>query len=270
MLDEIKIYGLKFTAFHGVYDEEKQNGQEFIIDCKFSLDTSTCGDDLTKTIHYGEVSLDIVDFCTKNRVDLLEMLGNSLAKFLLIKYPLMQELTLTIHKPNAPIPTAFDDVTLTIKRGNYTAYLALGSNLGEKEENLNSVIELIEQDENITLLKKSNFIVTPPYGVEDQPDFLNGVIKVKTIYTPYELLEFCEKAEKLANRVKTRVWGERTLDVDILSYENEVIFTETLKIPHPEMHLRDFVLKPLQEIEPYFIHPVNKKDIKTLVKEGSL
>lgn len=269
-MDEIKIHGLKFTAFHGVYEDEKQNGQEFIIDCKFTLDTSTCGDDLSKTIHYGEVSMDIVEFCTKNRFDLLEMLGNGLAKFLLLKYSLMRDITLTIHKPNAPIPTKFDDVTLTIKRGYNDCYLALGSNLGEREENLNSVLCLIEQDENITLLKKSTFIETPPYGVVDQPDFLNGVIKVRTIYTPFELLNFCQNAEKLAKRIKTRVWGERTLDVDILTFENEIIFTDNLKIPHQEMHLRDFVLKPLIEIEPYFIHPVYKKDIKTLLNEVNL
>ncbi len=265
-MDTIRITGLKFHANHGVYEEEKINGQEFSVDCSFSLDTSICADDLTKTVHYGEVSLAIVAFCTAHRFDLLEMLANSLAKYLLTKYPLMTEITLTIHKPNAPIPTEFDDVSLTVTRRSAICFLALGSNLGDKEKNLNSVLDLIEKDENISLLKKSSYIPTKPYGVLDQPDFLNAVILVKTVYTPYELLAFCKNAEKSASRVKTRVWGERTLDVDILTYDDAVIFTENLKIPHPEMHLRDFVLKPLCEIEPYFLHPVLKRSAKELLR----
>lgn len=265
-MDKISITGLRFYAHHGVYEEEKINGQEFMVDCSFSLDTSICADNLTKTVHYGEVSLDIVNFCTTHRFDLLEMLANSLAKYILMKYPLMVDITITIHKPNAPIPTEFDDVTLTVTRSNATCFLALGSNLGNKEENLNSVLDFMEEDENINLLKKSSYITTKPYGVLDQPDFLNAVIKVKTVYTPSELLRFCKNVEKLAGRVKTRVWGERTLDVDILTYNDEIIFAEELKIPHPEMHLRDFVLEPLCEIEPYFVHPIIKISAKELLK----
>ncbi len=267
-MDKIKIYGLSFFAYHGVFEEEKITGQEFIIDCEYEIDTSGCNDELEKTVNYGQCSMDIVEFCTNNRFDLLETLAGNLAKYLLKKYRLMNSLTITVHKPNAPIPLKFADVTLTISRKWSNCFLALGSNLGDKEAYLNSVLELIDSDDNIELLKKSSYIQTKPYGVVDQPEFLNAVIKVQTLYTANELLAFCKQAEKLAQRVQTRRWGERTLDVDILTFGGSVIFTDELKIPHPEMHIRDFVLKPLIEIEPYFIHPVYKIDVQTLLKHS--
>ncbi len=266
-MDKIKIYGLRFFEYHGVFEEEKQAGQEFVVDCEFEIDTSCFDDDLNNTINYGQCSIDIVEFCTNNRFDLLETLANSLAKYLLKKYTLMSSLTITVHKPNAPIPLQFNDVTLCIVRKWTDCFLALGSNLGDKEAHLNSVIKLIESDDNIQLIKKSSYIKTEPYGVVDQPEFLNAVIKVRTVYSPKELLAFCKRAEKLALRVHTRKWGERTLDVDILTFGDSVIFTDELKIPHPEMHIRDFVLNPLNEIEPYLIHPVYMITIQALIQK---
>ncbi len=266
-MDKIKLHGLSFFAHHGVYEEEQINGQEFVIDCEFSIDTSNCGDDLERTVNYGAVAKDIVDFSTTNRYDLLESLANNLARFLLTKYDLMEELTLTVHKPHAPIKTPFTDVTLTITRQWVTVFLATGSNLGDREANLDLIVDLIEKDPNIILVEKSSYLETLPYGVVDQPDFLNGVIKVRTIYTPYQLLDFCHQVEDQAGRVRKRRWGERTLDVDILTFGDQVIYKDDLKIPHPEMHLRDFVLKPLSEIEPYLIHPILKKDVTTLLRK---
>lgn len=266
-MDKIKIYGLSFFAYHGVFEEEKITGQEFIVDCEFEIDTSLCNDELEKTVNYGQCSMDIVKFCTTNRFDLLETLADCLAKYMLKKYSLMNSVTITVHKPNAPIPLKFADVTLTTTRKWNDCFLALGSNLGDREAHLNSVLKLIDSDDNIELLKKSSYIQTKPYGVLDQPEFLNAVIKVKTLYTPNELLAFCQQAEKLAQRVQTRRWGERTLDVDILTFCDSIIFTDELKIPHPEMHIRDFVLKPLSEIEPYLIHPVYKINIQNLLQQ---
>ena len=264
-MDKIKLTGLSFYGHHGVFEQEKTLGQEFVIDCEFEIDTSDCGDDLSKTVNYGAVAMDIIEFATKNQYDLLETLANNLAKYLLSKYLLMEGLTLTVHKPQAPIPTRFDDVTLTIQRQWTTAYLATGSNLGDMQANLDSVLVAIEQDPNVILVKQSGYLKTAPYGVIDQPDFMNGAIKIRTIYTPSELLQFCHRVEQAAGRVRIRHWGERTLDVDILMYGDLVMFTDDLKIPHPEMHLRDFVLEPLAEIEPYLIHPLLKQSVKALL-----
>lgn len=265
-MDTIKVQGIEFFAYHGLFEEEAKNGQKFIIDCEFKLDTSGCREKIEKTVHYGEVTMDIVKFATENRYDLLEALANDLVKYILQKYSLMEELMLTIHKPSAPIPTTFSDVSLAVSRKRTTVFLGIGSNLGEKKEYLDMVSREIEIHKHMKLISKSEYVTTPPYGVTDQPDFLNGVIKLETYLTATELLQFTQELEKKSGRVRTRRWGERTLDIDILFYGSEVIYTEELKIPHPELQLRTFVLEPLCEIEPYFIHPVLKVNIDSLLR----
>lgn len=266
-MDKITIKGLEVFANHGVYDFEKKNGQKFYVDLDFFLDTSVIVDNIEKTVHYGLVAEEIKRFLVENNYDLIEILANDLAKDLLHKFDKIHHLTLTINKPNAPIDIPFEDVSATISRGWHTAYIAMGSNLGDKEKYINNAVKKIKNNENIKLIKVSHLIETEPYGVVDQPNFINGAMKIETILTPFELLNFLHSLEKEANRVKLRHWGERTLDLDILMYDNEVIFTETLKIPHPEMHIRDFVLTPLQEIEPYLVHPIKNKSVNELLCE---
>lgn len=265
-MDKIKVTGIEFFAYHGVLESEKRQGQIFSIDCEFSLDTSICNDDLKNTVDYGDLTCEAVKFCKSNQYDLLETLANELAQYILKKYSMIEEVTVTVHKPHAPIPTKFFDVTVTVTRGWKTCYLAIGSNLGDRKKNLDLVSAEILKDIHIKEMKKSAYIETKPYGVTDQPDFLNGAIKIKTIYTPFQLLDFCKRTEAIAGRVKTRHWGERTLDIDILMYSDETIFTPNLIIPHPEMHLRSFVLAPLCEIEPYLIHPIKREDVKSMLK----
>jgi len=265
-MDTIKLYGIEFYAYHGVLQSEKELGQVFKVDCEFSFDSSICDDDISKTINYGQIALDIRDYATKNRFDLLESLANGLADEIMMSYTLMESVTITIHKPYAPITSKFDDVTMTVTRNRVTAYLAIGSNLGDRKSNLDSVIERVNEDPKITLISRSTYIETEPYGVIDQPVFLNGAIKVSTIYTPRQLLAFCKGCEQAAGRIRTRRWGERTLDVDIVMYGQEKIFSDDLIIPHPEMHIRDFVLRPLEEIEPYLIHPLRGISVKELLE----
>lgn len=264
-MDKITLKGIEFFGYHGVLQSEKELGQSFSVDCELYLDICLCNDDLSKTVNYADVACEITSFCRENRYDLLETLADNLAKDILLKYSLVKELVLTIHKPHAPIPTGFDDVSLTVKRGWHTCYLATGSNLGDREKNLDTVWSELEKNPYIMGICKSDYIETEPYGVKDQPDFLNGAIKVRTVLTPRELLKFCNDTEMLCGRVRTRRWGERTLDVDILMYDSEVLFTDDLKIPHPEMHKRAFVLQPLAQIEPYLIHPVRKINVTELL-----
>lgn len=264
-MDKIRLSGIEFFAHHGALESEKKLGQIFFIDCEAVLDTSLCGDDLNKTVNYSDLACEIVSYGQKYRYDLLEALVNNLAKHLLTKFNLINEITLTVHKPHAPIPTKFSDVTVTVTRGWKTCYLAVGSNLGNRKANLDLALKEMEKTREIKLLAKSDYIETKPYGVLDQPDFLNGAVKIKTVLTPAELLSFCKKTENLAGRVKTRHWGERTLDIDILMYGDTVLFTDELKIPHPEMHKRDFVLIPLCQIEPYLVHPITGMNVSELL-----
>lgn len=266
-MDKISLKSLKFFAYHGVFEQEKIDGQYFSVDCDIFLDTSICNYKLENTVHYGKLANDIVDFCTSKKFELLETLANKVCDYLLLKYKLIKKIIFTIHKPNAPINEDFEDVSLTVERAWNTCYLALGSNLGDRESYLNMVSDEISKSEKIIEIKKSSFIETEPYGVLDQPKFLNAVIKISTIYTPFQLLDFTQNLEKIAKREKLRHWGERTLDVDILFYEDKIIFDDLLIIPHPEIHSRNFVLQPFCEIDPYFIHPIKRKTIQELLFE---
>lgn len=266
-MDKITVTGIEFYGYHGVLEKEKQEGQFFSVDCSFTLDTSLCNDNLDNTVDYGDLSCSIVRFCQNNKYDLIETLANNLAQYLLLKYNLIHDIEITIHKPSAPIPTKFDDVKITITRSWNICYLALGSNLGDRKKYLDDVSLEMEKEKGIIEISKSSYLETEPYGVEDQPQFLNAAMKIRTIFTPMQLLEYINKLEQLAGRERIRHWGERTLDVDILLYGNVEMFTPELIIPHAEMCMRTFVLEPLCEIEPYVIHPTRRKNIKELLGE---
>ena len=131
----------------------------------------------------------------------------------------------------------------------HTAYVALGTNLGDKEANLRRALELLAEH-GIEVAAVSTFIETEPYGVTDQPAFLNGVCKVRTALSPLELLRTLLAIEQEMGRVRLRHWGERNIDLDLLLYEDVRMDTPELKLPHPDMLNRDFVMNPLREIAP--------------------
>ena len=145
----------------------------------------------------------------------------------------------------------------------HTAYVALGSNLGDKEANLRKALELL-QERGVEIVKTSTFISTEPYGVTDQPQFLNGVCEVRTSLVPLALLHTLLEIEQEMGRVRLRHWGERNIDLDLLLYEDVVLDTPELKLPHPDMQNRDFVLLPLAEIAPELVHPILQKSIEEL------
>lgn len=147
----------------------------------------------------------------------------------------------------------------------HEAYIALGSNLGNLEENLNTAIENIKE-QGIEVIAVSDYISTEPYGVTDQPKFLNAVIKVSTVLEPLALLKTILGIENKMGRVRKRHWGERNIDLDLILYEDVVMTTEELKLPHPDMQNRDFVLIPMAQIAPDVIHPVLGKSIAELKK----
>ena len=140
------------------------------------------------------------------------------------------------------------------------AYIALGSNLGDKEKNLRRALLLLTQ-QGVEVVRVSSFISTEPYGVTDQPQFLNAVACVRTSLTPLALLDVLLATELAMGRVRLRHWGERNIDLDLLLYEDVVLDTKRLHLPHPDMQNRDFVLLPLAEIAPELKHPTLQKTI---------
>lgn len=265
-MDQIRIDRLKVFAHHGVYPEESAQGQNFYVSAILDVDTREAGlrDELSESIDYGSVSMFIDKFMKKNTFKLLEAVVENLAREILLKYPLVHSVTLKVSKPQAPIPLPFEDVSVTVKRGWHTAYIAFGSNLGDREEYIRQGLEMLENENDIYVLRTSEIIETEAYGDVATEAFLNGVIKVKTLLTPYELLRVCHEIEKKAGRVRTAHWGNRTLDLDILFYDEMILEDEYLTIPHIDIKNRDFVLIPMAEIAPGFVHPVYRLTMKDM------
>lgn len=146
----------------------------------------------------------------------------------------------------------------------HTIFLGLGANVGDKKANIKKAVELLKG-------KITNIIVAPiyetkPWGFKEQDNFLNTAIKGNTYLSPLELFKFVKDVEKKVGRVERFKWGPREIDIDILFYDNLVYKDSDLNIPHPYLHERDFVLKPLMDLDPDFVHPVLKKAISKLYK----
>ena len=145
------------------------------------------------------------------------------------------------------------------------AYIGLGTNLGDQKENLSKAIEAISLKMSIS--KQSSLYETTAWGYTDQPDFLNQVIQVETDLSPLRLLNFLKKTEVKLGRVENFRYGPRLIDIDILFYDDLIKTTGRLQIPHPRIPERAFVLVPLNEIAPGYIHPVLKKTVAELLAE---
>lgn len=139
------------------------------------------------------------------------------------------------------------------------AYIALGSNLHTPREQLKRALNALAQLPQTQLMAVSSFYRSKPLGPQDQPDYLNAAVEISTALSPFALLDELQRIENEQGRVRLRRWGERTLDLDILLYGDEIIQTERLTVPHYDMHNREFVIIPLAEIAPNLILPNGQK-----------
>lgn len=135
-----------------------------------------------------------------------------------------------------------------------TIYLGLGTNLGDRTANLQAALDGLA--EKLVITAVSPLYQTPPWGVTDQPDFLNLCLAAETDLPPTELLTFVKNLEVELGRQPAKRWGPRHIDIDILFYANQLVETENMTIPHPRLAERAFVLRPLADIAPDFVHPV--------------
>ena len=156
-------------------------------------------------------------------------------------------------------------MSLPTADATYAAYIGFGSNIGDRLAHIQNAIHALSKAEGTTLQKVSSVYQTDPVGYEAQAQFLNGVAAIQTALPPLSLLRTLKDIEVSVGRQHRIRWGPREIDLDILTYGTLCLQTEKLVIPHPEMHLRRFVLAPLAEIAPDVVHPVLKETVQTLL-----
>lgn len=268
-MDKIYIKNLQVYGYHGVFSAEKDIGQRFLISAEIFLDLREAGksDDLTKTVHYGDLCAEIEKEFNKVKYDLIETAGEALAEYILLNKPLVKRAKVLIKKPWAPIGKPLDYVAIQVDRAWHTAYIGMGSNMGDKEKNLKAALEIINNSTHTNVEKVSKYYITKPVGYLEQEDFLNSAAQLKTLLSPIELVRFLLTVEKELKRERIIRWGPRTVDLDVLLYDDCVTCTEEIVIPHPRMEERLFVLQPLNDIAPYVVHPILRKRIGVLMKE---
>lgn len=267
-MDQIIIENLEIFGYHGVFEEEAFLGQKFIVDARLYLDTRPAGqtDDLTQSLDYGEVCQFIKKLVETERYMLIEKIAEEIASGLLLTYDLLQKVEITVKKPWAPVRVHLDTVAVRIERGWHTVYLSIGSNMGDKEGYLDFAIDRLNALPDTKVTEVSDYIETEPYGDVEQDNFLNGALKIQTLKSPEELLDTTMAIEQEAHRERIVHWGPRTLDIDILFYDDAIIHTKRLTVPHIEIPKRTFVLEPLAAIAPYYMHPVLHTSVLELLQ----
>jgi len=268
-MDKIYINNLEFIGFHGVFPEEKKLGQKFLVSLELTVDTREAGKagDLTKSVHYGLVAQDVEKLFLEKSIDLIETCAENIAEMVLKKYELVKEVKVIVKKPWAPLQMHFENVAVEITRKWHRVYLSLGSNIGNKRKNLLEAIRKIGELENTEVVKSSTILETEPFGYLEQDNFLNACLEVKTLMTAQEFLKEILQIELDMGRVREIKWGPRIIDIDILFYDKEIIEEDNLAVPHPWICEREFVLDPLSEIAPNYIHPLEKKTITMLARK---
>ena len=249
----IELKGVKVFAYHGVNPEETRDGQYFYLDV--TANTWTRGkdlaDNLDNTVSYAQINKLLLRESTEHTFQLIESLAVHLADAILEAFAPIYSVRVTVNKPHAPMRGEFDNVSVTYEKKRaleHQVYLSLGSNLGKRQDYLQTACRLLDQHPCIELLSVSSFYETEPMGYLTQNSFLNCCVKLFTCLPPEELLQVTQSIEKRMKRVKTIVNGPRTIDLDILLFDRQQMNHPELTIPHPRMLDRRFVLIPLLEI----------------------
>lgn len=268
-MDQIIIKDLQVYAHHGVYQQETEKGQNFLVSVALETDIRSAGmtDDLGLSTNYGVVCRFLSAYLTEHTFKLIETAAERTAEALLLQFPHVRAVILEIKKPEAPIPLPFGMVSVKIRRGWQRAYIACGSNIGDRKGHLDAAVAALREDRQCRVLRVSDWMETTPYGGVVQADYLNGAIAMETLYPPEVLLSRLQEIERAEARERKERWGPRTLDLDILLYEDVVMEGEKLTIPHRDMINRDFVLKPLAQIAPYEKHPVLGRSVLELLEQ---
>ncbi|MGB0114788.1 MAG: 2-amino-4-hydroxy-6-hydroxymethyldihydropteridine diphosphokinase [Ilumatobacteraceae bacterium] len=259
MTDQIRISELRAMAVVGALPHEREAAQPLQIDLVLDVDLHDAGrsDELGDTVHYGLVADQVSALVSESKDILLERLATRIADEVLT-FDLVEAVEVVLTKLRPPIAVDAATTSVRIRRTiadrentpltTHRAFIALGSNLGDRESYLRLAVAGLSP-----IVAQSQVYETDPVGgPDDQGAYLNMVVELETTLDPFALLRRCQRIEGEAMRQRVVHWGPRTLDVDIVLYDDVTIESDELIVPHPRFAERRFVLTPLAEIAPEF------------------
>ncbi|MCL1515980.1 MULTISPECIES: 2-amino-4-hydroxy-6-hydroxymethyldihydropteridine diphosphokinase [Acetobacteraceae] len=252
-LTHVRVHDLCLFGHHGVHEEETRLGQRFYVSLEVRADLSVAiaGDDYTQAVCYGELCQSAERVFQAGPCKLIETLAGRIGTAVLADCPAVQDVSVTVRKPSAPVPHAVEDVSVTVtQQREYRVGFSLGANLGEREAVLRAAVEALGHQPGLEIEAVSSFYDSAPWGVEDQPPFVNIAALGRTVLPPQAVLGLCKEIERSLGRVPGRRWGERAVDVDLLFHGDGTVCHPLLTLPHRHLFDRAFVLEPLAELEP--------------------
>lgn len=261
--DRVTLSGVRGRGFHGVFEHEKREGQEFVVDVEIAVDLRPAGtsDDLDDTVNYGEIGADALARIEGEPFDLIERLAEVIAQDVL-RHSAVDEAVVTVHKPQAPVGVPFGDVTVRVvrQREPVPVVVAAGANLpwggSTPGDTVRSALEALAHHPAVHGLRSSAVVGTDPVGPPDQPRYANAVAVLRTALSPQSLLRELHRLEAAFDRTREVRWGARTLDLDLVQYGDPADGTDVasdrphLLLPHPRAHERGFVLVPWHDVDP--------------------
>ncbi len=264
IMDRISLKEMKLFGYTGCLPEEKKNGQYFYvsIDMFVKFIPGAVSDELSSTVNYAEVYEIAKKIVENSGFDLIEHLAHEIGREVIASYDLVDAVKVTVRKPDAPVDGVFESMETEINIKRREAVIGFGGNIGDRKETIREAIRAIEDNPAIEVVRISSLYETEPVGYDDQPDFLNGCMAVKTYLSPYELLHELQRIELDLHRERTIKNGPRTIDLDLLLMTGVRLDTKELTIPHPRMYERAFVLVPLREIGMYNGPVPDDKDVR--------
>jgi len=259
--DVITLTGVTARGRHGVLAEERRDGQDFVVDLELGLGLQGAAqtDDLHRTVNYAEVAALAVDVIQGEPQNLIETVADQIVTRVLAEHALVETVSVTVHKPQAPVGVPFADVAVTLRRRrDVPVVIALGANLGEASATLSRTGRWLQRGRGLRSVRLSPLFRTTPVGGPDQGDFSNAVAIGRTSLSAPALLEVLQQLEADAGRDRRREqrWGPRTLDLDLIQYGDPRAGTDMssddpqLQLPHPRAHERAFVLVPWLAVDP--------------------
>ncbi len=244
----IYVERLKVFGHIGVYDFEKENGQNFLIWAEADIDDSALSDDIETSVDYTKLVSSLKNLVRESRCDLLETFAKNMLASVMARYPAIMKMRVRVQKEAPPIDAELSSVGVSTQLCRNAVYLSLGSNVGDRMENLQSAISRLDAISDTRVLSVSDVYETSPVDCTDGGDYLNCAVKLSTLLSPLELLHAMQDIENELGRVRPYKNAPRTIDMDMLLYGGEASAAGELILPHPRMLERKFVLVPLLDI----------------------